>query len=439
MLGFLRCIIGCELFFAVLFGVAFVRAEPPGKISSATQDNDRRIRLDPRKDGSLRKPFDPALVLERFMVAKDGGLLLVPVVINGRQCQFALDTGATHSFYDKSFRTLLGDPIRSEKIWTPAREITQSIYRSPVGKVGNLSLPRDSVALCVDMQKIREVSGQDLNGILGMDFLRKHIFRMDFDRGEVTFMRTIGPDPGERVPLKFQGNFPYVMAVVRGMQKPSRFLVDTGHAGFASGDLNADAFANLADLGALKLDGQSNVETMASESRKGMRKRRLGWLGGISLGDYRHEKLLFGVSNKNILGLKYWSRYVVTFDFPNSFIYLKKGRKFEQPDLRDMSGLHIIRRKRKTVVYSVDNESPAENAGIKPQDLLLKINDENTTDMTLSTIRRLLSADGKTCRIIVIREGKEMMMSIILKDRRLWKRKGIERKGVGKKGVRDSK
>jgi hypothetical protein len=62
----------------------------------------------------------------------------------------------------------------------------------------------------MDLGKLREAAGLKFDGILGMDFLRNHVVRIDFDNDEVNFLRSVGPNPGVRVPVIFQGNWPCV-------------------------------------------------------------------------------------------------------------------------------------------------------------------------------------------------------------------------------------
>jgi S1-C subfamily serine protease len=96
----------------------------------------------------------------------------------------------------------------------------------------------------------------------------------------------------------------------------------------------------------------------------------------------------------DLLGLGFWSRHIVTFDFPNRVIYLRQGARFKEPDRYDLSGLHLLRINGATVVHSVDDGSPAANAGIRAKDVIVKINHQTTAKQRLFAIRRLLSVEG---------------------------------------------
>lgn len=356
---------------------------------------------------------DLTSVVDRFQVAKDGGPLLLPVVVQKKKYLFVLDTGSCNSCFDKSLCSLLDGPIRTIKMRDSNRdqEATVSVFRSPAATIGKLDMPTGSQVFCFDLRKLSEVNGQEIHGIIGMDFLRKHIIKINLDCGEVSFLRSVGNNPGQRVPIVFQSNNPHVMLEMRGLAWRERFLVDTGLVGVTSGNLEREPFSILSKLGYLLFHDQ-----LYSESITGSLSRRCGSVDSISLQNFCHKKLIFNESEKNVLGLNYWSRYIVTFDFPNNVMYLKKSHQFDKPELCDKSGLDIRRRSGETVVESVDENSPSATVGIKPQDVLLKVNDVNLSEISLWQLRSLLCSKNKKYRLLIRRDKKELEMTINLQD-----------------------
>jgi hypothetical protein len=243
-----------------------------------------------------------------------------------------------------------------------------------------------------------------------MDFLSKHIFRIEFDRGEVTFLRSPGPDAGQKCAVQSHGFYWLIAMDIPGLDRPEHFLVDTGESGFGSGRLRAEAFAALAKRSQLMVAGEAKHLTAS-----GVREERQGRVDAVSLAGFRHEKLIFGEAKASVLGLNYWSRYVVTFDFPHHTIYLKKGRRFHQPDLHDQSGLHLLRIKERTQVDSVDKGSPAAEIGIQPRDALLRIDEANVCEISLDALRRRLCDEGKKYRLRIQRGEDEFEKTIVLR------------------------
>jgi hypothetical protein len=126
-------------------------------------------------------------------------------------------------------------------------------------------------------------------------------------------------------------------------------------------------------------------------------------LEDFCFGPFAHRHLYFGQSQSNLLGLHYLSRYIVTLDFPNQRMYLRKGKRFDQLDLRDQSGLHILRLDGSTVVQVVDAGSPAARAGIEPRDVLLQLGDYDAEKTKIHVLRQQLAREGATVRLRLLR------------------------------------
>jgi hypothetical protein len=364
----------------------------------------------------------PEEVLARFQV--DEGLLLLPVEVKGKRLQFLLDTGATHSVYDSSLTDLLGEPLGSEQASTALGPLTVRKFKAPDARAGALSLRTDSPVVAVDLQRVRDVTGEEIYGFVGMDVLHQQVFRFDPDRGEVVFLRSAGPGAGIQVPLVVADGFPCVEVLVWGLGAAERFVVDTGYAGPDSGSLRADSYGALLRQGRLRPIGEGNFTTLGPT-----KSLRFGRVQEFSLAGARHQDLIFSESADNLLGMTFWSRYVVTFDFPHLALFLTEGKGFNQPDVSDMSGLSLIRSRGKTVVHSVSKGSPAEAATIRPQDRLVRVDGQAADGIRLMALRKRFRSEGKTVRLVVSQDAKEREVELALRD---WHRVSPGAAGEGK-------
>ncbi|MFW2532733.1 MULTISPECIES: Do family serine endopeptidase [Legionella] len=68
------------------------------------------------------------------------------------------------------------------------------------------------------------------------------------------------------------------------------------------------------------------------------------------------------------------------------------------------------------IVSQVNENSPAEKAGLKPGDIIIKINDTNITQATQVKTTIGLLRVGSEARITVKRDGKEMTLSAVVTD-----------------------
>jgi hypothetical protein len=362
-----------------------------------------------RADPPSARPGAEA-VLERFAVAQGGMLLLLPVELKGRKLSFAIDTGASSCVVDSSLTPLLGEPLRTEAVATSDGVARLQFFPPPEALVGRLSLRTGSPVIATDLRRLREISGEEVYGFIGMDFLAQHVLRIDPDRGEVTFLRSAGPEPGRRVPLAFEGNVPYVQVRLAGMDEPQPFLVDTGCSpGGGTGLLQAATFDALARGGQVKVTGRT-----AGQSLSGVAQRQRGRVREMTLADFRHADLIFSASQRNILGVTYWRRYVATFDFPAGAIYLRAAARLNQPDTQDLSGLTLARVGRRTLVEAVEEGSPAAVAGIRAQDVVLRVNGENAEGLSLTAVRQLLAVKGAKIVLLMRRGQDEREVPLVL-------------------------
>jgi hypothetical protein len=352
----------------------------------------------------------PAAVLAQYDVARDGDSLLLPVTLNGKKYQFLVDTGATLNCFDRSLP--LGEPRTTSRIETAAGVVARTLFNPPDASVGDLRLRSENPVFGVDLKAMREVGGDSIYGALGMDFLRKHVVQIDFDAGKLSFLQSAGPECGEpiRMPLADLER-PCVWVDIAG-ELPKLLIIDTGHAGL-SGCLDQELFESLLAKKRLKVVGNTLSETFA-----GKVEGRIGQVAGIALGDLQHGNLVFEESSnrKSWLGLDYLSRFVVTLDFPKSLLYLRKGKRFNEPARWDCSGLHLLRIDSSTVVHSVDKDGPAAACGLRAKDVILRLGGTAANEASMFSLRRRLCVPDGPIHVVARRGSNQIEVDMDLKQ-----------------------
>jgi hypothetical protein len=241
-----------------------------------------------------------------------------------------------------------------------------------------------------------------------MDFLCKHIVQIDCDEGEVRFLRRVESDAGKPVRLVMEDGYAFADLELQGHGK-TRFLLDTGWISPDSGTMEAALLADLAKKGACRTVGESLLETVA-----GTKTSRITQGKEISVGDFAIDRPVFGEAPRNLLSLNALSRFVVTFDFPSGTMYLKKSKRFAEPDMWDISGLHLLRRQGQTVVHSVDKGSAAAMRGIQAGDKIAKIGARSAQDVSMYELRRLCCEPGTTLDLVIERQDRLYSAKIAL-------------------------
>jgi hypothetical protein len=248
--------------------------------------------------------------------------------------------------------------------------------------------------ICTDLARFRKATGHDIRGILGLSFLDEHVIRVDFDAGELSILRRSPAFAGVEFRLSYNElHLPCINAEV-GDGESISFVVDTGMIGKAF-SVRARRFDELIDKGRIEVVGPpARVATFEGDV-----KLRNGRLGHLTLDEYRHAAVSVGEGRENKLGLQLLLRYVVTFDFPDGRLYLKKGKRFDDAECFGWCGMSLIRSDGEPRVEEILQNSPADELGLKAGDEILRIDGRAASSMSLFEIRSILRTEGRRVRV----------------------------------------
>jgi hypothetical protein len=304
-----------------------------------------------RLDAEEQPPPIPAeIIIERFAIRNDGRVILLPVTVAGKEHRFLLDTCASMTKVDKSLlrRGVRGDTI---SVITPTAVIDCEEFDAPQVRVGNVDL-RDFAprVLGGDLASIRKLSGDNIYGILGLDFLSHYVVHLDFEYGECLLLARVPPAAGEKLDLNLRGG---VVVRVAG-SSPEYFYLDTGaDLRQADGIIKQSYYEMLVKSGGARLAGELH------RGGSGTSITKVALVNRLEIGPWvTSEPMFFGIGGtSNILGMPFISRFVATFDFPNRCLYLRPRRTFDFPALQGRNRLPIVQRSGKTFVESVRDDA----------------------------------------------------------------------------------
>jgi len=342
-------------------------------------------------------------ILAEFQIPKTGDPILLPVTFKDKELLFVLDTGSSHTAFDTSLRNELGEVKKIEKALTHGTPITAELFDAPKAFLGPLNLQDSGQVSCLDLKIHSLIDGRKISGIIGMNFLRRYVIQIDFDKGTLSFLQTAkGQHSNWGIELAIWYNslgLPFIKSsILKNINVD--FMIDT--ASNSTGGLGSDIFKQI-----LTKNELTTSETLIATASGVIQKREVR-IDSISVGSFEYEKLIFSEANWSYLGLLFLSRHIVTLDFPNKRIYLRKGKEFKRGDETDMSGLHLLRISNQTVVYSVDEDSPAQKAGIMPKDIILKVDDKDANTYNIYDLRRLLMSEDKRNITMTIKRGEDV-------------------------------
>jgi len=351
--------------------------------------------------------------LAEFDIASKGDLIMLPVTLGHERFLFLLDSGSTHHAFDSSLEqrliSLVGDNFVSSKA---NGSVPVKLFRLPKARIGELTLTTRKKAVLIDLSRLKQACGKDVRGLVGVEFFLDHVVQIDFDAGILrVYPRGKLPTPswGVSVPLGVDWRG-LPSATLRIDDRDEDVTLDTGFTGTLN--LNTLSFTRL--LMRQKVD---LTRSTFSTTAKGEVQRRSGRIEAISFGPFRHRSVVASDAPKNVLGLTFLSRYQVTIDCSGAAMYLRKGMRFDERDQLDMSGIHLKWIDDLVTICSVDEASPAEQAGIKKGDTLLDAFGKRVKPTDILEIRRQLSSEnGRLVPLRIRRNGVESSLSFRLSE-----------------------
>ncbi len=352
-------------------------------------------------------------VLAEFKIAKSGDPILLPVKFKEKEYLFMLDTGSSYTAFDTSMKHELGKVKKVEKALTAGSHIVAEIFDAPEVFLGPFNMQDCGEVACLDLKMVSLVLGKKISGLIGMNFLRKYVIQIDFDKGTLSFLQPIAEhhsDWGIELAMEYDSlGWPQITGLILD-DIEVEFVIDTGAN--ITGGLDSEIFGKTLSENKLK-----TCEILFATASGVIREREMR-IKNLSVGLLNYADLIFGEANWSHLGLLFLSRHTVTFDFPNSRMYLKQGKGFKKNDETDMSGLHLLRISNQTVVYSVDEGSPAQKAGIMANDIILKVGDKDANTYDILELRRLLMSGDKRNITMTIKHGDDVKdVSFLLKKK----------------------
>jgi hypothetical protein len=362
-------------------------------------------------------------------------LIVIPITINRfLTLKFILDTGVeTAILTEKLFADLLdAEYIRELRISGPG--IVDSIevlvankmtFYLPGGLIGkNMNM----LVLKEDYLKLSENMGDEVYGIIGYDIFSRFVVEIKYDAKKIILHDPTTYKPKRRfksVPIEIRNSKPFLNTLISQQSDTSSLdiMVDTGAS-----------HAALLDFGNT-FNEDITTEKIVTRLGTGIGGEIPGYLGrldNLSFGEFSFEEVLFsapfeGVYNKSIkrgsqygtIGGELLNRFNVIIDYHHKKLYLEKSRRYDDKFEYDMSGLTLnaTGENLDTLrVVSLKDESPAANAGIEVDDIILKINQKNLHNSKLSDISGLLRRrQGLRIRCKLERDGVKMVKTFYLK------------------------
>ncbi len=355
------------------------------------------------------EPQDDENVILEFAVNPNDGIFKLPVSIGEQRVLFAIDTGASTMAVDSALQPYLGEKIRDIDALTSAGSKTISTFRGIHAKAGRWNLSRRSEVAVIDFGPLSRTERNELKGVIGMTDLRWHIFEFDYDHNVIRILKALRTEPMQRIPLRYPPELqPHVECVI-GEMLSEEFMIDTG--GFEGILIRSAVYDRLVDSGEITSTGGrpgTDIDGRCVVVDCGRIKR-------FAIGHHVLRNLVVCRGKTNMLSQCFLNRFLVTFDFPKHALYLQQGRRFNEPDRTGIAGFGVSFVQDDLQVVTISEKGTAAQAGLKLNDVIEQIDDENIVGKTLFQIRRALEkAPSKALSLRVRRDGNFRDITIMV-------------------------
>lgn len=364
------------------------------------------------------------------------GLLMIQLKMNGIPLTFMFDTGAENTIlFKKEIAQLLG--LQSNRrIKIIGSDLSNIIYGYIVHNVEfkldyGIERIESIIVLEENVYKIQESTGHQVDGLLGGNFFRNTIVKVDYKRRHITVSHPINHKHNLKgyteIGSTFKEQKPYLKArleTYEGNSKELFLLIDTGSSIPFIVHTNVDSSLQVP---------QNVIRGNLGVGLSGTIIGLIGIIKALEFNGFIYREMLTNfqdldesvlkqkdIMRHGILGNDILKRFTIIIDYFHRKIYFKPTKNYNKAFKYDKSGLVIIASGldfNEYYVQSVIADSPAEKAGLKKGDKLHSIQRIPVAFRSLNNIQRLFKKkEGTKVRLVVKRDDEKLLFQFELKD-----------------------
>jgi predicted aspartyl protease len=363
-------------------------------------------------------------------------LMVIPVYVNGKgPYDFVLDTGVGPMIItDPSIIDSLNfSKLRKIKVSGLGIESVDAyVSQSLDVKVGNASINYIPAAILKeDLFNLSGHLGLKIYGLLGFSFFNSFIVDIRYSENRVIMYH---PDTkikyrGKKIPIEIENQKPYILSTIDapdGKTVEARFLIDTGASHALSLEmLNGREFPL----------PEKKIKANLGMSLSGQIKGYVGRVARFNIGGYVFKDVVAGfpdfksIANKidltkrnGNLGADLLRKFNIQFNYQDRFIYVKPNRFRKAPFEHDMVGMVLYldqKAFKRVLIGEIDENSPAEKAGLYPDDEIIGVNFKSIDAYSLNDLNEMFKSKAESNIILEIFRDNQVYLKVVRLKKRV--------------------
>lgn len=356
--------------------------------------------------------------------------IVVKVTVDkSRPLSFVFDTGAGRGIIDIDRAKELGLNLEGRVKVGGAGSQTQTgamVQDSRWSVVGleNFSQP---IALAIPLRHIAARFGHDFDGIIGSEFIKQFVVEVDYEaqllklHDKSKFKYT---GPGESIPIQLtQQGHPLLEAEVTPVDsKPvlAKFVLDLGSGGALALHSPFVAEHNL-------LDGKSKtIRAIGVGGAGGQSFGRFGRVAELKIGSYKmagpvtlfSEDQAGAFANASMagnIGQRIAGKFKLFLDYDNRRIIFEPTKRFPEPFDRATPGISMSAEGKDFRTFRIRDvleDSPGSEAGLQKDDLIMKVDGQSNTELTITKLLDLFE-QSKPYKLTIRRGDQTLQVTLV--------------------------
>jgi hypothetical protein len=335
-------------------------------------------------------------------------LIFLQVRVNrSKTFWFNLDTGLETTVFDAKQAEELGLKLEDKTLVSvPGGSVQLAFARGVSLSLPGLQMLNQRVRT-IPLSDFTPVLGRAIHGTIGHDLFNRFAVEIDYGARVIYLYEPEDYEysgTGEIIPVKIENEEPFVHAK---LIQPGRAPIDA-KLKLDTGSVN-ELGLNGSFVQAVKLVGSAQkVVPQPGVALGGFTENYVTRIAGLELGNIFIKNPVVGCSkdltrtgDAGTIGGEIFRRFKVILDYSRERMILERNRHFDEPYKYDASGLFLIVDMNfgSFKVLRVTENTPAFEAGLHEEDVIMAIDDAPTSTFTMETMRQVFTRAGNTYRI----------------------------------------